>query len=128
VLDSGIDSTNPEFSGRVVPGFNALTGVADTAANFAPTDDDAGHGTHVSGTIAAAADNGTGIVGIAPAVSIMPVKVLSGDGEGDFGNLIDGMDWAVAHGARIITMSLGGTLSPSAVAYVQHTFDSAYAS
>ena len=127
VLDSGIDSLNPEFAGRVVPGFNAITGEADSPSNFAPTDDDAGHGTHVSGTIAAAADNGTGIVGIAPAVSIMPVKVLSGDGEGDFGNLIDGVDWAVAHGARIITMSLGGTLSPSAVSYVQHTFDSAYA-
>jgi subtilisin family serine protease len=127
VLDSGIDATNPEFAGRIVPGFNALTGEADTTANFAPTDDGAGHGTHVSGTIAAAGDNATGIVGIAPSVSIMPVKVLSDEGEGDFGDLIDGIDWAVAHGARIITMSLGGTLSPSAAAFVQHTCDGAYA-
>src|SRR6202008_4544081 len=68
VLDSGIDATNPEFAGRIVPGFNALTGEADTASNFAPTDDGAGHGTHVSGTIAAAGDNATGIVGIAPSI------------------------------------------------------------
>jgi subtilisin family serine protease len=126
VLDSGIDAGNPEFAGRLVPGFNALTGEADTATNFAPTDDDAGHGTHVSGTIAAAADNSTGIAGIAPAVSIMPVKVLTADGEGDFGGMIDGVDWAVAHGARIITMSLGGTLAPDAAAFVQRTFDAAY--
>jgi subtilisin family serine protease len=127
VLDTGIDADNPEFAGRLVPGYNALSRVADTPADFGPTDDDAGHGTHVSGTIAAAANNATGIAGIAPAVSIMPIKVLSADGEGDFGGMIDGVDWAVAHGARIISMSLGGTLQPDAAAYVQQTFDRAYA-
>ena len=85
VLDTGLDASNPEFAGRIVPGFNAVTGVADTPGNLAPTNDEAGHGTHVSGTIAAAGDNGTGIVGIAPSVSIMPIKVLGADGEGDFG-------------------------------------------
>lgn len=127
VLDTGLDASNPEFAGRIVPGFNAVTGVADTPGNLVPTNDGAGHGTHVSGTIAAAGDNGTGIVGIAPSISIMPIKVLGADGEGDFGQMIDGVNWAVAHGARIITMSLGGTLSPDAAAYVQHTFDGAYA-
>ena len=127
VLDTGIDSANPEFGGRLVPGFNALTGMADTSVDFGPTNDDAGHGTHVSGTMAAAANNGTGIAGIAPAVSIMPIKVLGSDGEGDFRGMIDGMDWAIAHGARIITMSLGGTISPDTISFVQGTFDSAYA-
>jgi len=127
VLDTGIDAANPEFAGRLVPGYNALTGVADGPAEFGPTADDAGHGTHVSGTIAAAADNATGIAGIAPNVSIMPVKVLSADGEGDFGGMRDGMNWAIAHGARIITMSLGGTLEPAGVTYLQATFDAAHA-
>ena len=127
VLDTGIDAANPEFAGRVVPGFNAVTGAADTTADFGPTTDDAGHGTHVAGTIAAAANNGTGIAGIAPSVSIMPIKVLGADGVGDFGGLIDGVDWAVTHGARIVTMSLGGPLQPQAVPFVQQTFDRAYA-
>ncbi|HEX5148453.1 MAG TPA: S8 family serine peptidase [Candidatus Limnocylindrales bacterium] len=127
VLDTGIDAANPEFAGRLVPGYNALTGVADGPGSFEPTDDDAGHGTHVSGTLAAAADNGMGIAGIAPGVSLMPIKVLSADGEGDFGGMADGMTWAIAHGARIITMSLGGSLSPEGVAYLQHTFDAAHA-
>jgi subtilisin family serine protease len=126
VLDTGIDAANPEFAGRLVPGFNALTGVADGPGDFTPTQDDAGHGTHVSGTIAAGANNAAGIAGIAPNVSIMPIKILSADGEGDFGGMVDGINWALAHGARIITMSLGGTLEPSAVAYLQGTFDAAH--
>lgn len=126
VLDTGIDASNPEFAGRLVPGYNALTGVADGPGDFGPTADDVGHGTHVSGTIAAAANNATGIAGIAPNVSIMPIKVLDSYGEGDFGGMIAGMNWAIGHGARIITMSLGGTLEPAAAAYLQGTFNAAH--
>ena len=127
VLDTGIDATHPEFAGRLVPGFDALTGVPDTAGDFGPTNDDEGHGTHVSGTVAAAANNAQGIAGIAPNVSIMPVKILDASGSGDFEGLVDGMDWAIAHGARIVTLSLGGTLDPAGVASLQPTFDAAYA-
>jgi subtilisin family serine protease len=126
VLDTGIDASNAEFAGRVIPGYNALTGVADGPSDFGPTADDAGHGTHVSGTIAAAGNNATGIVGIAPNVSIMPIKVLNGVGEGNFGNMVDGMTWAITHGARIVTMSFGGPLSPSSAAALQGTFDAAH--
>jgi len=118
VLDTGLDASNAEFAGRVVPGFNALTGIED-GAGAAATDDVAGHGTHVSGTIAAAAHNGAGIAGIAPGVRIMPIKVLDDNGEGDFGAMVDGLDWALDHGARIVTMSLGGTLEPAAIAAIQ---------
>ncbi len=127
VLDTGIDASHTEFSGRVVPGYDALTGQADSATDFGPTNDNEGHGTHVSGTIAAAANNGAGIAGIAPNVSIMPVKVLDAQGEGDFAGMVTGMNWAIAHGARIITMSLGGALEPAEVASLQRTFDAAYA-
>jgi serine protease len=128
VLDTGIDAANPEFAGRIVPGYNAMTGTASGPGNTAPTNDDEGHGTHVAGTIAAAANNGTGIAGIAPDVSIMPIKVLDADGIGDFRGLLDGMNWAIGHGARIITLSLGGPLSPSAAASLQPSFDAAHAS
>jgi serine protease len=127
VLDTGVDASNAEFAGRMVPGYNAMTGIADDPTNFAPTADDAGHGTHVAGTIAAAGNNAAGIAGIAPNVSIMPIKVLNADGEGNFGGMVDGMDWAIDHGARIITLSLGGTLSPSAAAILQPYFTAAHA-
>jgi subtilisin family serine protease len=127
VLDTGIDATHPEFAGRLVPGYDATTGVSDSAGDFSPTDDPVGHGTHVSGTIAAAANNSQGIAGVAPNVSIMPVKVLDATGDGDFEGMVLGMNWAISHGARIITMSLGGTLGPIGVANIQPTFDAAYA-
>ena len=126
VLDTGIDASNQEFVGRLVPGYNALTGVADGPGDFGPTLDDEGHGTHVSGTIAAAANDSTGIAGIAPNVSIMPIKVLDAYGEGNFSYMVDGMNWAIGHGARIITMSLGGSLPPGDVASLQGTFDAAH--
>ena len=62
--------------------------MADTADDFGPTNDDGGHGTHVSGTVAAAANNAQGIAGIAPNVSIMPVKILDGSG-----SVISGAWW-----------------------------------
>jgi serine protease len=127
VLDTGIDATHPELAGRIVPGFDALTGVADTTGDLGATDDDNGHGTHVSGTVAATANNAQGIAGIAPNVSLMPVKILDATGTGDFRDMVAGMHWALAHGARIITMSLGGTLDPFAVANLQPTIDAAYA-
>jgi subtilisin family serine protease len=126
VLDTGIEASNAEFRGRIVPGYNALTGAEAAPGAFAATADDNGHGTHVSGTIAAAANNSAGIAGIAPDVLIMPIKVLNADGEGDFGLMRDGMNWAVAHGARIITMSLGGTLNSSAITLLQPTFTAAH--
>ncbi len=127
VLDTGIDATHPEFAGRLVPGFDVLTGVEDGPADYAPTNDDDGHGTHVSGTVAAAANNGQGIAGIAPNVAIMPIKILDATGSGDFKGMVAGLNWAIAHGARIITMSLGGTLSSPGIATVQAAFDAAYA-
>ncbi len=126
VLDSGIDADGLDFAGRLIPGFNALTGVADTATDFGPTNDDHGHGTHVSGTIAAAANDAVGIAGIAPGVSIMPIKVLDNTGTGNFRGLIAGIDWAIANGARIVSMSLGGDLDPVSAAVVQERITGAH--
>ncbi|HTG41290.1 MAG TPA: S8 family serine peptidase, partial [Methylomirabilota bacterium] len=67
--------------------------------------DGEGHGTHVTGTIAAQANNSVGIAGMAPGVSIMPIKVLGDDGRGMFSDLFEGIDYARANGARVISMS-----------------------
>jgi subtilisin family serine protease len=127
VLDTGLDAANPEFSGRIVPGYNALTGAEDAPSDFTATLDDSGHGTHVSGTIAAAANNAVGIAGIATQTSIMPVKVMNAKGVGDFATLATGLKWAVAHGATIVTLSLGGVLPPQLVSLYQAPFDAAVA-
>ncbi|HVL49604.1 MAG TPA: S8 family serine peptidase [Candidatus Thermoplasmatota archaeon] len=67
-----------------------------------------GHGTHVAGIIAAAANNGEGIAGVAPGVSIMSIKVLTDAGVGPWLTIIQGVVMAADAGARVISMSLGG--------------------
>ncbi|MBM3274699.1 MAG: S8 family serine peptidase, partial [Candidatus Sericytochromatia bacterium] len=67
-----------------------------------------GHGTHVAGIIAAEADNGKGIAGVAPRCRIMPVKVLAFNTKGFDSDVAAGIIWAADHGARVINMSLGG--------------------
>ena len=68
--------------------------------------DDNGHGTHVTGSIAQDTNNGYGVAGVAYNATIMPVKVIDWSGSGDDANAIDGIYWAVDHGAKVISMSL----------------------
>lgn len=65
-----------------------------------------GHGTHVTGTICQTTNNNYGVAGMAYGVSIMPVKVM-GSGGGTALQLMEGLYWAVNHGANVINMSLG---------------------
>jgi serine protease len=77
--------------------------------------DEHGHGTHVSGTIAQSTNNGIGVAGVAPRASIMPLRVLDRNGRGSFGDVAAAIRWAADHGAHVINMSLGGGLPSQAV-------------
>ncbi|HYP23337.1 MAG TPA: S8 family serine peptidase, partial [Actinomycetota bacterium] len=101
ILDTGIDLDHPEFAGRILPGRDFVNNDAD------PTDDE-GHGTMVAGVAAAAADNGIGIAGAAGGVSILPVKVLDRNGQGDTWQISEGIKWAVAQGADVLNFSFTG--------------------
>jgi len=107
VVDTGVDPTHPDLSGKLVPGYDFVNGDPD------PTDDH-GHGTHVAGMIGAATDNGLGIAGTSWGARIIPVKVLSSSGQGWDTTVASGMVWAVDQGARVINLSLGQT-SPSSL-------------
>ena len=100
VVDTGVDYRHPDLAGRV-----------DKGRDFANDDDDAmddqGHGTHVAGTIGAGLGNG-GVVGVAPNVSIVAVKVLGGDGSGSYEGVASGIVYAADRGVDVISMSLGG--------------------
>jgi serine protease len=101
VLDTGVDAGHPDLVGHLVPGYNVLS------TNHLPVDDE-GHGTMTLGIIAAAANNGIGVAGVGWSAKAMPVKVLDADGIGYDDQIAKGLDWAVAHGAKVINMSLGG--------------------
>ena len=104
VLDTGIDYTHPDLKNRVLvdKGYNFINNNNDVL-------DDNGHGTHVSGIIAAEANNKVGIAGITGNldVKIIPIKVLDENGEGDAEGIARGIVYAVDRGADIINLSFG---------------------
>lgn len=73
-----------------------------------------GHGTHCAGIAAAVGGNGIGITGANPNAKILPIKVMGDDGTGDVATIVRGIDYAVASGANILSMSLGGSVNSSA--------------
>lgn len=100
VVDTGIDYKHPDFGNRVEKGRDVVNNDDDPM-------DDQGHGTHCAGTIAAGIDNG-GVVGMAPNVKLVAVKVLSASGSGSYEGVAKGIVFAADSGAQIISMSLGG--------------------
>ncbi len=124
IIDSGIRQTHQDLaanlwvnSGEIpgngidddgdgivddIHGFNALTGGGNPA-------DDIGHGTHVAGIIGAVGNNGLGIVGVAWKIRLMSLKFLDSTGEGPTSAAIDCIDYARAHGARLINASWGSS-------------------
>jgi len=108
VLDSGVNSSHPDLSGKIIEGWNYVDNNDDVM-------DEDGHGTMVAGIIAAMANNSIGIAGVASNVSIMPLKVLSSSG-GSWTDLDKAILKAAHSGARIITMSLGGEYSRPSMA------------
>jgi subtilisin family serine protease len=72
--------------------------------------DDNGHGTHVAGIVAARGNNGVGVAGLAWRARIMAVKVLGPNASGDMATVAEGVRYAVAHGARVINLSLTGPI------------------
>ena len=108
VVDTGVDATQRDLSGVVLPGWNVLTGTADAA-------DDNGHGTAVAGVIAARAGNAIGVAGYCRNCTILPVKVLDSNGHGPSTTIAAGIDWAVDHGANVVNLSLTLTSRDGAV-------------
>ncbi|MCW2831823.1 MAG: hypothetical protein JWP31_2515 [Aeromicrobium sp.] len=107
VIDTGVRRDHPDLYGAVLSGY-------DFVNPGTPATDQNGHGTHVAGVVAARADNGRGIAGLARRARILPVRVLGADGSGDTAAVAKGIVWAVNHGAQVINLSLASAFSDSA--------------
>ncbi|MER7306901.1 S8 family peptidase [Streptomyces griseoluteus] len=105
VLDTGVDTDHPDLVGRI-----------EDTASFVPgetVEDGHGHGTHCIGTAAGPASPQQGPrYGVATEARILAGKVLGNSGSGADGQILAGMAWAVASGARVISMSLGARVRP----------------
>lgn len=109
IVDTGVDKTHPDLKDRMVAGYSAYPG-QDAGV------DKQGHGTHCAGIAAATPNNSIGVSGVALGnVKIQPVKVLGDNGSGSYAAVADGIAWAATHGAKVLSMSLGGPSSSQAI-------------
>jgi|GEM_PF-3413435 len=108
VVDTGVDLEHPDLAANLD---------RTRARNFLEpdqsVDDDYGHGTHVAGIIGAVTNNRAGIAGVAPGCRVLPVRVLGTEG-GSTAGVVQGIDWALQKGARVINLSLGSNVSSRA--------------
>jgi thermitase len=106
IVDTGVEVEHPDFKdaagkSRVIPGKNTTNNTNDVTDKY-------GHGTHCAGIAAASANNKEGVVGIAPKVNILAVKVLGDNGSGTYEGVANGIIFAADKGSKVISMSLGG--------------------
>ena len=138
ILDTGIDLTHPDLKDNLWTNTVEEFGTKDSdndgngfkndihgwdfVNNSANIRDNNMHGTHVAG-IAAASNNGIGIVGANPQALLMPITVLQSDGTGDIATIIKGIEYAVNNGATVLNMSLGFYVNSQAL---RHALENAY--
>jgi subtilisin family serine protease len=122
VVDTGVSYKHPDLAGNAWKnpgdlangqdddgdGFSDDVYGADFFADDSNPDDDGGHGTHVAGIIGAQGNNATGVTGVNWDVNVMALKFLDENGEGNTADAANAIDYAVAHGARIVNASWGG--------------------
>ncbi|HEU5240380.1 MAG TPA: S8 family serine peptidase, partial [Ornithinibacter sp.] len=107
VLDTGADGDHPDLAGRIVASqdFTGSPGGALSDLN--------GHGTHTASTVGGSGAASDGAKrGVAPGTDLLIGKVLGDQGGGYDSGIIAGMEWAVAQGADVVSMSLGSTAAP----------------
>lgn len=107
VVDTGVDKTHPDLNPNKIQALG-VPGLRNKS------DDDNGHGTHVSGTIAAQ-DNSIGVVGVAPDVNLISVKALNRQGSGYSSDLANAIDLCISQGARVINASWGSATNSSII-------------
>jgi thermitase len=129
ILDTGIDTDHPDLAPNVYKsadkpnngkdddkngyvddtyGYNAINGKGSGQ-------DDNGHGTHVSGIVAGRGNNGTGSVGVCWSAKLVAVKFMNSKGKGSTSKAIDGIDYAVKNGVKIVNCSFGSSSKSSAL-------------
>ena len=119
ILDTGIDAQHETLEENLGEGWATDDAACTTDCGGGPFgggnnidecleewDDDNDHGSHCAGT-AAAADNGVGVLGVAPDATLHAVKVLACDGSGSFDDIAAGIEWSADQGHDVQSMSLG---------------------
>lgn len=123
IIDTGVDVDHPDLADNIWQNDAEVNGLSgqdddnngyfddihgyDFVYNTGVISDRNGHGTHCAGIAAAVGDNGIGITGANPNALVMPITVMRKDGTGTTGDIVRGIDYAVANGADVLSLSLG---------------------
>lgn len=108
ILDTGVDPNHPDIDFSTQPGWNFY----DNNSNWT---DVASHGTKVAGSAAAVGNNALGVSGVAPRVTILPIRVASPTTYAYHSAIAQGVIYAADHGARVANASYGGVCNASSV-------------
>lgn len=104
IVDSGVASTHADLVGQL-----DLANAYDYIDRDTVPQDGNGHGTHVTGTVVASADNGIGVAGVAPGARVLPLRVMNSTGQGLVSDVVQAFDRAGRLGVRVVNASLGAT-------------------
>jgi thermitase len=129
VLDTGIDTDHPDLAANVYKGEDKPNNGKDDDKNGYVDDtygynaiagkgsgqDDNGHGTHVAGIVASRGNNANGNAGVCWSAKLVPVKFMNSRGKGSTSDAIEGIDYAVKKGLKIINCSFGSSSKSSAL-------------
>jgi subtilisin family serine protease len=109
IIDSGVNYSQEDLAGNM---WNGGPGFPLHGTDFVTNDNDPmdlnGHGTHIAAIVAAAGNNATGTTGVCWKASIMAVRVLDAIGSGTSASVLQGINFAVSNGAKVINMSFSG--------------------
>jgi serine protease len=143
VIDGGVPTGHPDFAGKLLPGYDFYSDAATSGdgdgrdpnpEDTAPSTDY--HGSHVTGTVAAATNNSLGVAGVSWGAQVVPIRALSG-GSGTLADVADALRWAAglrvngvpanSNPAKVINMSLGGPVACTSAPALQQAINEASA-
>jgi thermitase len=129
IVDTGIDGAHEDLTGKTAVcggvtafGFLGLVGVNPAITDGSKCTDDNDHGSHVAGTIAAIANNGKGVAGVAFNSRLAICKALNSAGSGPVSGVANCITYLKNKGAKVISMSLGGGASTALQQAVQNAY------
>ena len=105
--DTGIYKAHSDLAGKIVNGYDAYNNISEDDGGS--VDDIHGHGTHVAGCAGAISNNANGVAGVNWNVRLMMIRVaIDGSGGAYYEDLLEGAQWAIEHGAKIVSASYSG--------------------
>ena len=127
VIDTGIDTAHAEFAGKIVNCGQSDSFFGVGSGVKAGCGDDHGHGTKVSGILAAKANNGLGVAGVSFNSPLAVCRALvDGFGRGSTSNVVSCLNWLKSKGAKVISMSFGGAASSTLSNAVKNAWSNGY--